>query len=244
MDGPRGRGYKASVKQTFGCRPPRLSRIFDQRPLYFVTFCTYKRKRWLAKDEILSAFVSFAQRAEHDFNVAVGRYVLMPEHIHLFVRGELDFVLGQWVGRLKQALAKAGGLSSTRGQIWQEGSFDHILRSDESYAQKWEYVRQNPVRAGLIDRADDWPYQGPRRDRLHRSRIGGVAMPCTRCSHGPVGRLGTCPLTRKRIDGPQARGYRAVASNISRIRPAIFRNSCPTADCRSSPTIGIPRSPA
>ena len=32
----------------------------------------------------------------------------------------------------------------------QEGFFDHLLRSYESYAQKWEYVRENPVRAGLV----------------------------------------------------------------------------------------------
>jgi hypothetical protein len=40
-------------------------------------------------------------------------------------------------------------------QLWQPGFFDHILRSDESYAEKWNYVRDNPVRAGLVDRADD-----------------------------------------------------------------------------------------
>ena len=43
---------------------------------------------------------------------------------------------------------------------WQAGVFDHLLRSDESYAEKWLYVRENPVRAGLVARAEDWPYQG------------------------------------------------------------------------------------
>ena len=44
--------------------------------------------------------------------------------------------------------------------IWEEGFFDHILRSDESYLQKWNYVRENPVRAGLVKSEVDWPYQG------------------------------------------------------------------------------------
>src|SRR4029077_13534604 len=44
--------------------------------------------------------------------------------------------------------------------LWQPGFFDHVLRNDESYSQKWEYVRENPVRAGLVVRADEWPYQG------------------------------------------------------------------------------------
>ena len=38
--------------------------------------------------------------------------------------------------------------------------FDHLIRHGESYAQKWEYVRQNPVRAGLVHLADEWPWQG------------------------------------------------------------------------------------
>jgi hypothetical protein len=43
---------------------------------------------------------------------------------------------------------------------WQEGFFDHVLRSSESDAQKWEYVHLNPVRAGLVADAEEWPYQG------------------------------------------------------------------------------------
>ena len=46
------------------------------------------------------------------------------------------------------------------GTVWQEEFFDHVLRSSESYGQKWDYVRQNPVRAGLVASADEWPWQG------------------------------------------------------------------------------------
>lgn len=42
----------------------------------------------------------------------------------------------------------------------QEGFFDHVLRSHESYSQKWEYVRTNPVRAHLSKTPEEWPYQG------------------------------------------------------------------------------------
>jgi putative transposase len=40
------------------------------------------------------------------------------------------------------------------------GFFDPVLRSNESYGQKWNYGRENPVRAGLVEKAQDWPYQG------------------------------------------------------------------------------------
>ena len=84
----------------------------------------------------------------------------MPDHVHLFVCGDERFELGRWVGALKQALTKANGWTRSSGQIWQEGFFDHVLRNGESMNQKWEYIVQNPVRAGLVKRAEDWPYQG------------------------------------------------------------------------------------
>jgi putative transposase len=148
------------VKPEFERRPLRLSRVFDTSPLYFVTFCTHGRRSCLARDEIHAAFVLFVERAERNLGIAVGRYVIMPDHVHLFVRGGPDFVLGRWIGMLKKSLAKASNWSRRDTQIWQEGFFDHLLRSDESYAQKWEYVRENPVRAHLVSRSKDWPYQG------------------------------------------------------------------------------------
>jgi hypothetical protein len=44
--------------------------------------------------------------------------------------------------------------------FWQPGFYDHLLRSDENYAEKWEYVFQNPVRAGLVAQAETWRYAG------------------------------------------------------------------------------------
>jgi putative transposase len=134
--------------------------VFTTSPLYFVTFCTHERRCFLASHAVHTAFVLFAKRAEQTSNAAVGRYVIMPDHVHLFVRGDHNFTLGPWIGALKQALAKAAMLSRAKGQIWEEGFFDHVLRNNESYSQKWNYVRENPVRAGLIASAADWPYQG------------------------------------------------------------------------------------
>src|SRR6266571_2695331 len=75
----------------------------------------------------------------------------------LFVSGDADFVLSKWVAGLKRAISKAVG---SRGESWQPTFFVHILRSDESYSEKWEYVYENPVRAGLVKVSDEWKYQG------------------------------------------------------------------------------------
>src|SRR5712691_2811372 len=133
-------------------KPPRLGRIFVTQPLCFVTICTIYRRPLLARDDIHSALRNYFARAA-DHGIAVGRYVVMPDHIHLFVRGGVTFDLGIWVRGLKRAIL-------TDHKLWQPGFFDHILRHDESYGEKWNYVRENPVRAGLVSHADEWPYQG------------------------------------------------------------------------------------
>jgi putative transposase len=129
------------------------------RPFTFVTFCTHRRQKILATDQTHSAFVQFAQQAA-EFKIAGGRYVVIPDHSHLFVCGNEEFVLSRWVAMLKQVLAKKNGWRKSSGQIWEEGFFDHVLRSDESMSEKWEYIQQNPVRAGVVNDPDDWPYQG------------------------------------------------------------------------------------
>lgn len=61
---------------------------------------------------------------------------------------------------LKNYISKALRLDGTPAPHWQKGFFDHVLRSDESYAEKWLYVRNNPARAGLVANSDDWEYRG------------------------------------------------------------------------------------
>ena len=100
--------------KSFARTPPRLHWVFSRSPLFFVTFCTYSRRSILARAEVHAAFIEFADRAHREFGIAVGRYVILPDHIHLFVAGPDDFNLGKWVGTLKRVL---GGAIATRGRI-------------------------------------------------------------------------------------------------------------------------------
>jgi REP-associated tyrosine transposase len=141
-------------------RPPRLELFANLEPFYFVTFNTYKRTRLLARSEVHDAFREFCLRAQ-DQNITVGRYVIMPDHVHLFVFiSEHDTTLAKWMQALRSVLGKRLLLLGFNKPHWQEGFFDHLLRSSESYSEKWEYVRMNPVRAGLSKSPEEWPFQG------------------------------------------------------------------------------------
>jgi REP-associated tyrosine transposase len=156
------RGDRAPrLQRQFPKRPPRLEFLYSSiRPFYFVTFNTHDRTYLLARDEIHHAFRSFCERAqEHD--IAVGRYVIMPDHIHLFVAFSMTgLTLSDWIGTLRTILGKELLRLGSQKPHWQEGFIDHVLRSAESYSEKWEYVRMNPVRAGHCQEPEDWPYHG------------------------------------------------------------------------------------
>lgn len=86
----------------------------------------------------------------------------MPDHVHFFCRPQPEAkTLSGFMAAWKQWTAKRLIRENTcTSPVWQTEFFDHILRSSESYGQKWDYVRNNPVRAGLVTNAEDWPWQG------------------------------------------------------------------------------------
>jgi putative transposase len=137
----------------------RLERIFDASPIYFVTACTFKRRAILASVNVHHAFRQFATLAEGR-GAYIGAYVMMPNHIHLFVALEQDMKLSVWMKSLKNSLSRALRTLLIPSPHWQKGFFDHVLRSSESYSQKWEYVRENPVRARLAKSWEEWPFSG------------------------------------------------------------------------------------
>ena len=158
----RARGSMRLMHRPFPSRPARLSFVFPDYdpPLYFVTFGTWDRVRVLAGEGVHRAFRAHALRGLKEFAIEVGRYTILPDHVHLFVRGGPNFAPTKWVGGLKRSMGKLIRAGQPHEDLWQPGCFDRLVRHGESYEAKWAYVRENPVRAGLVRSADDWPFQG------------------------------------------------------------------------------------
>jgi len=85
----------------------------------------------------------------------------MPDHVHLFAAFPIAGIgLPSWIQSLRTVVGKRLLRLEIPKPHWQEGFFDHLLLSDERYAQKWDYVRLNPGRAKLCQTPKAWPYQG------------------------------------------------------------------------------------
>jgi REP-associated tyrosine transposase len=135
---------------------------FLDQPITFFTVVVHRRRPLLANDSAHQILRGLWERSGQCNGWFVGRYVLMPDHVHLFARPAADAdVIAAWVKMWKSVSSRR--LTDTMGvasPLWQAEYFDRFVRTAESYEEKWEYVRNNPVRAGLVMTADAWPYGG------------------------------------------------------------------------------------
>lgn len=130
--------------------------IFRGQPtVVFLTVCSLQRKPLLATHQVHENL----REAWNDADAwTVGSYVVMPDHIHLFCAPQNEEVsIEQWIAYWKRQFRRYFGIDAPR---FQSRGFHHRLRRDESYVEKWEYVRSNPVRAGIVSRPEDWEFQG------------------------------------------------------------------------------------
>lgn len=89
--------------------------------------------------------------------------MVMPDHVHFFAAPIVGFAkpLSTAIGKWKEWAAKRIlAALAVDAPLWQPEFFDHVLRSQKSRAEKWDYMQENPVRAKLVERAKDWPYAG------------------------------------------------------------------------------------
>jgi putative transposase len=124
----------------------------------FLTVSTHPREVWLADSAVQAALHGIWLSKATAW--LVSDYLLMPDHLHLFCAPrDPAFSLERWIAFWKDQFAKTGSATGS----FQSGGFHHRLRNGESYAEKWTYVRCNPVRAGLVRQPEEWPYSG----RIH-----------------------------------------------------------------------------
>jgi len=139
----------------------RLRRIEDRDRIFFVTT---NIARGIAvftpaeRDLILAVLDQHRQRG--DF--LLFGYVVMPSHLHLLVSPQKQGLI-----RVMRDLKSKTGFDITRrrkihGPIWQERYFDNIIRRVRDFWQKLEYIRRNPVEAGLVGNPEEWKWSSYR----------------------------------------------------------------------------------
>ena len=125
-----------------------------------ITFCTLPRGLpQLNCDEAWGGLIKATLHHEAMGNWRPLLVVAMPDHVHVMAHAPSGRKLESLIGSLKRTVTMRKAIR------WQRGFFDHRPRNDQARARCREYVRMNPVRAGLVARSEDWPFiwhKGPR----------------------------------------------------------------------------------
>ena len=130
--------------------------VIDGQPtIIFDTVCTKDRKPWLACESVHQTLREVWQEAKARL---MGRDMILPDHLHFFAAAtESTIAYDRWVTYWKSQFRKRHGDPE---HLWQTDHWDTRIRNAERYEEKYEYVRSNPVRLGLVEKPEDWPYQG------------------------------------------------------------------------------------
>lgn len=134
-------------------RYPQLPRCF------FATSSTWERRRLFQSEPMAALFlrVLFHYRSEGKF--LLHELVLMPDHFHLLITPNSEITLERAVQLVKGGYSfRVSKELGFKGEIWQRGFTDHLIRDVQDLEKHRSYIRNNPVVRGLASRAEEYPY--------------------------------------------------------------------------------------
>ena len=155
-------------------RMSRLRRLVVSDRFFFVTCRVYRPRRNLneAELECLAAVVRERRKVQQFLLTA---WVFLPDHWHAIIFPRSPLTVSRVMESIKVAATRLiNARRGERGVLLQGRFFDRALRTVKEYYEKVEYIHLNPVRAGLVKRAEDWPWSGV---RDYTGSVSGAASP-------------------------------------------------------------------
>ena len=135
----------------------RKARSSDVGRFYFLTTNVARRRRIFEVKERATLVLATLNWRHKESRFFIDAAVVMPDH--LSVSGKLgEGTLSKVMHTLKSYSANRLRESGVVPPVWQPGYHDHALRNDEDYRVRVRYLIANPVRAGLVERAEDYPH--------------------------------------------------------------------------------------
>jgi putative transposase len=144
------------VSLKFSVVPWSLKRFQQSRQLHYITFSCYRRRPRLNTPEVRRLFLRQLEIARRRFAMCVYGCVVMPEHVHLLVNEPEGRPLSTVIQSLKQTVARMLGFEDPH--FWQRRYYDFNVWSERKRVEKLRYIHRNPVKRGLVEKPEDWPW--------------------------------------------------------------------------------------
>jgi putative transposase len=148
---------------------PRLARLVLPGLPHHVTQRGNRRERTFFADGDYSLYKRYLADACDEIETAIWAWCLMPNHVHLVLVPSSERGLAAGVGPAHLRYTRAiNAREGWTGHLWQ-GRFASFVMDERHLTACARYVELNPVRAGLVDRPEDWPWSSARAHLAGRS---------------------------------------------------------------------------
>jgi putative transposase len=139
----------------------RQNRLLVPEAIYHVTARINRGERIFNEVAMRTLFMDYLKRAKKKFPFAIYNFCVMGNHIHFIIRPDKGCSLSkimQWLlGNYAKGWNKVHGV---KGHLWGDRFFSKIIQTLRAFLRVFDYISQNPVKAGLVGRAEWWEFGG------------------------------------------------------------------------------------
>ncbi len=138
--------------------PKGLIRRHDTGDLHFITISCHRHTHILKSPEACNTLQQILEQTRQKYGFKILGYVFMSNHIHLLVTEPEESPLATAIQVLKQRFSR----TRTEEYVWEPRYHDFNVFTDDKRIEKLRYMHRNPIKAGLVDRPEDWPWSSYR----------------------------------------------------------------------------------
>jgi putative transposase len=140
----------------------RLRRLVLSDRFFFVTCRLLPHRRLLTEAEF-DCLARVVRERREKYHFLLTAWVFLPDHWHAILFPHFPVTISRVMEAIKVgSTLRINGHRKESGLLWQPRFFDRALRTVKEYYEKVEYIHLNPVRAGSVKRAEDWPWSSVR----------------------------------------------------------------------------------
>jgi REP element-mobilizing transposase RayT len=150
-------------RRSHSLNPHRLAGFdyADPDHAHFLTICSRLNTAPFIDVRLAGEVVASLDWLRANRGLLLYAWCLMPDHLHLLLRpGDRQRPLGALIGALKSFTTRQSWGLGYRGALWQARFYDHIVRRSEDGKRIAQYILENPVRKGLVETVEAYPWSG------------------------------------------------------------------------------------
>ena len=139
----------------------RRRRELLENATYHIVTRTNRKEMIFDTMEIRTLFLQILAKAKKRYRFTIENFCIMGNHIHLMIKPKQRTDLSRIMQWLLSVFAQTyNRMKKLTGHVWGDRFFSRAIKNLREYVTVFSYINDNPVKAGLVERSEDWPCCG------------------------------------------------------------------------------------